>query len=365
MPRVDGVIELNTGIGALPGGLGHLAEEVASVNLLDDLVGGTGPKPEPLTFLHGMHEVITDAHRVVGVLVLHRVDVLAANPHVEASSAEGADLVLLARLGLDELLDVGVINVEDDHLGSSASGTTGLDGSGRGIGTPHEGDRPGGGPATAQQLLGGTNPGDVDSSARTALEDHSLLGVPVQDRLHRVVHREDEAGADLLWAGSTDVEPDRGVEAEVLVQQQPREFLAEHRGIGIGGEVTILLAGAHVNRNDTVDERLEAGLALHRAQGTTEVLVRHDRGGIGAPEIGELHPTLFEDDLIGTPVRLDDVATLPGDLVVGMSALSTEEPLYVQPLASRIRRARRGFGFGHDSLCCLVVGGGVICRSGS
>ena len=68
------------------------------------------------------HELVGDAHRVVRVLVLHGHDVLAAEVHVEAGVAQGADLVLLARLGLDELLDVGVVDVEDDHLGRATRG---------------------------------------------------------------------------------------------------------------------------------------------------------------------------------------------------------------------------------------------------
>src|SRR3712207_8652391 len=54
-------------------------------------------------------------------------DVLATEVHVVAGVPQRADLVLLARLGLDELLDVGVVDVEDDHLGRAAGGPTGLD----------------------------------------------------------------------------------------------------------------------------------------------------------------------------------------------------------------------------------------------
>ena len=59
-----------------------------------------------------------------------RGDVLAAEVHVEAGVAQHADLVLLRGLGLDELLDVGVVDVEHDHLRRATGGATGLDGAG-------------------------------------------------------------------------------------------------------------------------------------------------------------------------------------------------------------------------------------------
>ena len=85
---------------------------------------------ELVAVLDRAHELVGDADGVVGVLVLDAGDVLAAEVHVEPGVAQRADLVLLARLGLDELLDVGVVDVEDDHLGRAAGGAAGLDGAG-------------------------------------------------------------------------------------------------------------------------------------------------------------------------------------------------------------------------------------------
>jgi hypothetical protein len=68
----------------------------------------------------GLHELVGDAHRVVGVLVLDRVKLSAVEIHVEAGVAQGAGLALLRDLAPDELLDVGVVDVEDDHLGGTA-----------------------------------------------------------------------------------------------------------------------------------------------------------------------------------------------------------------------------------------------------
>ena len=193
--------------------------------------------------LDGLHELVVHADRVVGVLVLDGGDVVAAQVHVEARVAQRADLLLLLHLGLDEGLDVRVVDVEDDHLGRAAGGATGLDGAGGGVGAAHEGDGTGGVAAGGEQLLGGADAGEVQAGAGAALEDHPLFLVPVEDRLHGVVDGEDEAGGDLLRLRGADVEPDRGVEAEDLVQQGVRQLVLEDLGVLGRGEVAVVLTG--------------------------------------------------------------------------------------------------------------------------
>ena len=327
MPGVDDVVVLDTGVGALPGRLGDLVEQFPGVDLLDDLAGGAGAQPELGARLDRGHELVGDPHRVVGVLVLHGGDVPAAEVHVEAGVAQRPDLVLLAGLGLDELLDVRVVDVQDHHLRGASGGAAGLDGSGRGVGSAHEGHGSGCSAAGAEQLLGGTDAGEVQAGPGAALEDDSLLLVPVEDGLHGVVDAEDKAGGDLLRRVGADVEPHRRVEGEVLVQQQPGQLLPEDLGVPVGGEVAVVPPGPDVPPDDAVDEGLEAGFAPRSAEGPPEVLVRHDGGGVHAPEIGELHAALLEDHLAGLPVGLDHVARLPGDLVVGVHTLGGEHPL--------------------------------------
>ncbi len=187
VPVVDRAVVLDARVGALPRGLGDLAHELAGVDGLDDRAVLARGQAELATLLDRAHELVGDAHRVVGVLVLHGHDVLAAEVHVEAGVAQRADLVLLARLGLDELLDVGVVDVEDDHLGRAAGGATGLDGARGRVGAAHEGDRAGGGATGGQQLLGGADAREVQAGTGAALEDEALLLVPVEDGVHRVV----------------------------------------------------------------------------------------------------------------------------------------------------------------------------------
>ena len=233
VPVVDRAVVLDAGVGAGPGGLGDVFPQLLGVDGLDDLVVRTGAEPELATGLDGPHELVVDADRVVGVLVLDRRDVGAAEVHVVAGIAEDADLVLLA---------APWCATNSSMSGWSTSRTTILAArrvappdlmvpAGR-VGAAHEGDRTGSRATRgAEQLLGRTDAGQVEAGTGAALEDQALLLVPVEDRVHRVIHREDEAGADLLGAGRADVEPHRAVEAEHLVQQHVGQLVLEDRGL--------------------------------------------------------------------------------------------------------------------------------------
>ena len=320
VPVVDRVVVLDARISACPRRLAHRAEQRLGVDRLDDLTGLAAAQAELGALLHGAHELIGDAHGVVGVLVLHGGNVSTAQIHVEAGIAQGADLVFLAHLGLDELLDVGVVDVKHDHLGRAARGTTGLDGARGRIGATHERHRAGGRAAGGQQLLGRADAREVEASAGATLEDQALLAVPVEDRVHGVVDGEDEAGRDLLRGRRADVEPHGRVEAEHLVQQHVGELVLEDLRVLRCREVAVLAAGLRVGEHHPIDELAKTRLPRVAAHGATEVLGRHDRRCVDAPEVGELDTPLLEHRLAGLPVGLDDVATFPRDLVVRVNA---------------------------------------------
>ena len=119
------------------------------------------------------------------------------------------------------------------------------------------------------------------------------------------------------------------------MDQQPGQLVLEHLGVGRGGEVAVRLAALAVGRDDAVDELLEAPLTGVGADGAAEVLGGHDGGGVERPGVGVLHATLLEDHGTGLPVGLDDVATLPGQLVVGVDTLGGEDALDAHALALR------------------------------
>ena len=276
---------------------------------------------------HRAHEVVRDADRVVGVLVLDRVDVLAVEVHVEARVAQDARLALLVRLAPDELLDVGVVDVEDDHLRGAPRLAARLDRARRRVGAPHEADRARRGAAAREQLLARADLREVDARARAALEDGALLGVPVEDRVHRVVHREDEARARLLGdALHADVEPHRRVERRLLVDDEVLELRAERRRLLVVDEVAVLHAPLADRVDDPVGDLAQRRLALLGAERAAEVLLGEDVRRVDAPGRGHLDAELLEGDRVVAVVGDARVAPLPHDLVVRMHVARGEVP---------------------------------------
>src|SRR3990172_5104443 len=169
VPVVDGGVVLHAGVGALPGGLGDAAHELAGAVCLGGLAGGDVAGAPFAVHLHGAHEVLGHAYGVVGVLVLDAYPGVAVQGDVVAGLAEGVGLALLLRLAVDKLLDVGVVDVEDDHLGGAAGLAAGFDGAGDGVGAAHEGDGAGGEAAGGEPLLRRPQLREVDAGAGAAL----------------------------------------------------------------------------------------------------------------------------------------------------------------------------------------------------
>ena len=190
VPLVDRRVVLDARVGAAPRGLGDLAHELARLQRLADRLAGLAGEQAPLVVgLDGVHELVGDADRVVRVLVLDRREAVAVDRHVEPGVAQRGGLVLLLGLAPDELADVRVVDVEDDHLGRAPRLAAGLDRAGPRVGAAHEGHGPGGRAALAQRLHRPADVREVDARAGAAPEDAPLARVPVEDRLHRVLRR--------------------------------------------------------------------------------------------------------------------------------------------------------------------------------
>ena len=210
VPTVDGGVVLHPRVGTFPGGLGELPHEVACLDGLHYVAGGDRPEVPVGVVDDGLHELVGDPHRIVGVLVLDRDRVFSVEVHVEAGIAKHAGLALLDHLAPDEVFDIGMVGVENDHLGGSAGLTAGLDRAGRRISSAHEADRPRSGAAAVEDFLRRADLRQVDTGPGAALEDDAFFAVPVEDRVHLVVDFQNEARRTLLrHALHTDVEPHR------------------------------------------------------------------------------------------------------------------------------------------------------------
>ena len=144
VPLVDGGVVLHAGVAADPGALADHLHQVAR------LVGrrrlscwsrsGCSTRRRART---ASHELVGDAHGVVGVLEVDAV--VGAAGHVERAAVAGVDqrpgLLLLFRLAGDEVGDIRVVDVEHHHLGGAAGLAAALDGAGELVEAAHKGER--------------------------------------------------------------------------------------------------------------------------------------------------------------------------------------------------------------------------------
>ena len=183
----------------------HAASAIWRSRSRASVVSTTEPSVRAVRFhslpsMHGLHELVRHADRVVRVLVLDRRPVGRVQRHVVAGLLEDARLALLLGLAPDELLDVRVVDVEHDHLRRAPRLAARLDRAGGRVGAAHEAHRARRVAALRELLLRGAQPREVEAGAGAAAEDDPLAADPVEDRLHRVVDREDEAGASTAAA---------------------------------------------------------------------------------------------------------------------------------------------------------------------
>ena len=108
-----------------------------------------GPVP---VRLHGAHELVRDADRVVRVLEPDAPVRLTREGRVVALLDERPGLLLLELLAVDEVEDVRVADVEDDHLRRTPGFSTRLDNARKCVVAAHEGDRAAGRPAAGHLL---------------------------------------------------------------------------------------------------------------------------------------------------------------------------------------------------------------------
>ena len=197
VPAVDRRVVLHAGIAADPRRVGDLRHEVARPVRLVGLAREDFLRLPLAVLLDGLHELVGHADRVVGVLVEDRRIRLAVERAVVAGVDQRPGLLLFVRLGEDELLDVGVVDVQDDHLRGAARLAARLDRAGEGVEALHEGEGAGGGAAGGERLVRAADRREVRARARAVLEEHALGLGEAEDRVHRVAAGVDEAGGAL------------------------------------------------------------------------------------------------------------------------------------------------------------------------
>ncbi len=142
VPLVDRGVVLDPRVAAKVGRLGHLAEDIAGLVGVHRVVRSDDGVRRPVLVLdHGVHELVRDPDAVIGVLEVDAAVGLAREARVVAGLDEGPRLLLLVRLRIDEVEDVWVAGVEDDHLGRAACLAARLHDAGERVVALHERDR--------------------------------------------------------------------------------------------------------------------------------------------------------------------------------------------------------------------------------
>ncbi len=110
------------------------------------------------------------------------------------------DLLLLDHLPIDEFLDVGMIQVQTDHLGRAPGRAARLDGAGRAVADPEKRHQAGRAPAAGQRFAVAAQFREIRSGAGPVLEEPRLPHPEIHDAVlvdEIVLDRLDEAGVGL------------------------------------------------------------------------------------------------------------------------------------------------------------------------
>jgi hypothetical protein len=332
VPAVDRRVVLHARVAALPGALGHPVEHLAGLVARAGL-GGVGHPPggPAVVAIDRLHELIAQADGEVGVLEQDRAVGLAVEVGVVAPLLDQhPGLLLFLALALDEIHDVGVVDLERLHLGRPPGLAAALHHGRHLVVDPHEGEGARGLAAAGELLPLAADRGEVGAGTRTELEEHRLAAGEVHDVFHVVFDALDEAGAPLgilirvvghhdvplglvpppvaggplhaVLVEQADIEPDRRVEGPVLVDAQPGQVTIEVFAVLLGLEVAVGQAPVGDRAGHAVDELLDGVLPLGRVDLAIEILADHHVGGQLAPGGRDFTGRLLEEHLAVLPL---------------------------------------------------------------
>ena len=174
VPAVHGGVELHAGIAALVRGFGDFVHQVARLVTILGLAADHGLGPPVAVLGDGFHELIGHAHGIVGVLEKDRAVGLAIERGIVAGFHQRVGLLLFFRFAPDEALDIGMVAIEDHHLGSTTRLPAGFDNAGECVEALHKRERPGGAAAARQNGILFAQRGQVRAGARAPFEQHAF-----------------------------------------------------------------------------------------------------------------------------------------------------------------------------------------------
>ena len=186
------------------------------------------------------------------------------------SGDEIGDLLLLDHLPVDELLDVGVVGVDDHHLGGAPRGAARLDGAGGAVADLEEAHQAGGLAAAGEPLVLGAQPGEIRAGAGAVFEQARFAHPQIHDPAfvdEIVGDRLDEAGVRLrMLVGRLRLDQLAGLEVDVEVALARAVDAVGPMQAGV--EPLRRVRRRHLHRqhvDELVEERARVGLAVEIA----------------------------------------------------------------------------------------------------
>src|SRR5579862_2176287 len=146
--------------------------------------------------LDSPHKLIRHSDRVIAVLKENRSVSLTGKGTVVPAFDKGPGLSLLGHLATNEVFDVRMVGIEDDHLGRTTGRPATLDDPCKSVESLHKGDGSAGSATSGERLSCRANRRQVRSCSTAVLEEHPFGLSKRKDRLHRVLNRVDEAVVD-------------------------------------------------------------------------------------------------------------------------------------------------------------------------
>ncbi len=148
--------------------------ELAGLDRLVDRAVGPADQIPVLVVEHGVEEVVGDPDRVVGVLAGDGRVGLAIEIGRIAGSDQRRDLLLFVRFPGDELLDVRMVDIDEDHLGGPAGRATALDRAGCAVAHLQEAHQTRRSATTGERFAFAADAGEVGAGAGAIFEDAGL-----------------------------------------------------------------------------------------------------------------------------------------------------------------------------------------------